>query len=257
MWPILLKFGSFGLHTYGAFVAAGFLAGYGWMVHSGKTRNISQDTVLDLAWVLLLSGLIGARALYVAFNWDYYLQSPLEILKLWEGGLVFYGGLILASAAGVFWTRQKKLSIALIADLVAPGLALGHAFGRLGCFAAGCCYGRPCDLSWAATFNHPESLAPQGIALHPSQIYEAGLNFLLFFILNYAANRKNALGTGRVAALYVLFYSLARFSVEFTRGDDRGPLFLSLTATQWVAAATFSLAVVWWIRNSAQRTTHA
>ncbi len=259
MWPILVDFGSFSLHTYGVFVAVGFLAGYGWTVKLAKTRNISQDTVLDLCWVLLLSGIIGARLLYVAFNWDYFMSAPMEIVKLWQGGLVFYGGLILASVTGIVWVRRRKLSPALIADIVAPGLALAHAFGRLGCFAAGCCYGRACDLAWAVTFRHPGTLAPRDAALHPSQLYEAGLNFLLFLILNHAARRKDEIGTGRVAASYVLGYSLIRLAVEFTRGDERGPLFLSLTATQWVAAMTFLLAAAWWARRSIQlkRTFHA
>jgi phosphatidylglycerol:prolipoprotein diacylglycerol transferase len=255
MWPIIFKTGPFSLHTYGALVAAGFLAAYGWMVRLAKTKNISSDTILDFTWILLISGLIGARLLFVAFNWDYYSQAPVEILFLWQGGLVFYGGLILATIAGALWVRRRGLSAALMADIAAPSLALGHAFGRLGCFAAGCCYGKPCDLPWAVTFSHAESLGPRGVPLHPSQLYEAGLNFLLFFILNAYARKTDSLGTGRVAALYVFSYSLIRLAVEFTRGDERGPVFLTLTATQWIVVAIFAAAAGWIIR-SMKRTSH-
>lgn len=257
MWPILLKVGPISIHTYGAFVAAGFLAAYGWMVRLAKAQNISHETILDFCWVLMLSGIAGARLLYVAFNFHYFIQSPAEIIKIWQGGLVFYGGLIAASLAGFVWVKRKNLSRPMMADIVAPALALGHAFGRLGCFAAGCCFGKFCDLPWAVTFNKPETLAPREVPLHPSQLYEAGLNFVLFLILNALARREKGIGTGRPAAVYVLSYSLIRFFVEFTRADDRGPLFLLLTSTQWVAIATFIAAAAWLLSRSLKKPARA
>lgn len=245
MWPILFDHGPLVLHTYGAFVALGFFLGYRMMLSLARRRGVDDAAVSDLAWICLLSGLVGARLFYVAFNWRTYQLYPLDVLKVWEGGLVWYGGLIAAAVAGTLWARRRGLSAALMADLAAPGVALGHALGRLGCFAAGCCYGKPCSLPWAATFRHPKTLAPAGVPLHPAQMYEAALDFLLFFALfAWLRRRPDQAGTGRPAVLYVVLYSLIRLGVEFFRADDRGPVAGGLTATQWIAAAMFLAAVL-------------
>ncbi len=238
MWPILLKVGPVTLHTYGLLVALGFFAGYAWLLKQSRRNGLSAEIATDLVWVLLLSGILGARLLYVLFHWRYYLDAPLDILKLWQGGLVWSGGLLCAMAAGALWLKRRNMSLLLAADLAAPAAALGHAVGRLGCFAAGCCYGRPSDLPWAVTFRHPETLAPANTPLHPSQLYESGLNLLLFAVLASAGGKPAlALGRGRLAVLYLALYGVLRFLVELFRGDDRGPVFASLTSTQWVAVA--------------------
>jgi phosphatidylglycerol---prolipoprotein diacylglyceryl transferase len=248
MWPVLLEIGPVRLHSYGALVALGFLLGYAVTVAVARRHGLEKDVILDLAWVVLLAGLAGARAAYVLFNWTYFQQRPLEILALWHGGLVFYGGLAGALAAGWLWLRRQRIRPGLVMDVAAPGIALGHAIGRLGCFLAGCCYGRPTSRVWAVIFRHPDTLAPRHIPLHPSQLYEAALNFFLFVVLAVAIRRHpDVVGTGRAAAGYVVGYALIRALVELTRGDDRGPVIATLTATQWVALFTALLAAAWFL----------
>lgn len=249
MWPILFSWGPITIHSYGALVALGFLAGYGWTVHMGRRSNISDALVLDLVWVLLLSGILGARLLYVLFNIHFFAGHPLDIFKIWQGGLVWYGGLITAALAGGLWTRWKKIPLGLAADICAPGAALGHALGRLGCFAAGCCYGKSADIPWAVVFTHSESLGPLDTPLHPTQIYEALLNLVLWCALSITALRGSAvwLGRGRLAAAYVFLYGAIRLAVEFFRNDDRGPVAWGLTATQWVAVSSMLMAALFWV----------
>lgn len=241
MFPVLFKIGPLTLHAYGAMVALGFYLGYRWMLFQGRRHGLSEDQVSALAWTCMLAGLAGARLLYVAFNPGHYLSAPWEIFKIWEGGLVWYGGLLAGAGAGVLWLRRRKISVPLAADVTAPALALAHAVGRLGCFLAGCCYGRECALPWAVTFRHPDTLAPSGIPLHPAQLYEAALDLLLFALL-----ARRPVGSGRTAVLYIGGYSLARLTVEFFRGDERGPVWLSLTSTQWIAVLGLGAALAGW-----------
>ncbi|MBI4395571.1 MAG: prolipoprotein diacylglyceryl transferase [Elusimicrobia bacterium] len=245
-------------HTYGALVALGFFLGYLRMASLTKQNGLPREIAADIAWICLLSGLAGARLLYVLFNIGYYQLYPIDILKIWQGGLVWYGGLLAAAATAAWWLRKKKVPVGLVADSAAPGVALGHAIGRLGCFMAGCCYGKACDLPWAVKFRSPESLAPQNVPLHPSQLYEAGLDFLLFLLLNLLA-RPSRMGKGRLAVLYVGVYSVIRFVVEFTRADERGPVVAGLTSTQWLAALIFiaALAGMFALRRKEKTLSHA
>jgi phosphatidylglycerol:prolipoprotein diacylglycerol transferase len=205
-------------------------------VKNAALHGRSTAIIADGAWTALLGGLVGARLLYVFFQWPLYSAAPLDILKIWQGGLVWYGGLIAGFIAFYAWLRFKKEPLLPWVDIMTPGMALGHGFGRLGCFFAGCCYGMPCDLPWAATFTHPESLAPLNVALHPSQIYEAGLTLALAAFLVYLSRKNSGRpGTGLIFSIYLLGYGLLRFFVEFTRDDDRGPRALGLSSTQWVS----------------------
>src|SRR5579864_9007570 len=173
MHPILFQIGPLTLRTYGALIALAFLAAIRMAKWGVRLRGIPEAFLMDLSIILVFGGLIGARLFYVLLNFSYYLEHPLESLKVWEGGLVFYGGFLVASAAGIFYVRTKKYSVGVVADCLAPALAVGQAVGRLGCFFAGCCYGKPTSAPWAVTFKDPASLAPLGVDLHPTQIYES------------------------------------------------------------------------------------
>jgi len=153
--------------------------------------------------VILLSSLVGARLLYVIQNFSLFSDHPLDMFKIWNGGLVFYGGFILALVAAMVYVKYKKFDLWPTADLLAPAIALGHAVGRLGCLFAGCCYGKTCDLPWAITFSDPESLAPLGIPLHPTQLYAVFSNLIIFGLL-LAMDKKSAFA-GRLFWLYILF----------------------------------------------------
>ena len=147
----------------------------------------------------------------------YFLRNPLDIFKIWKGGLVFYGGVIFAIPVAVWYAKKKGLDIWSIADIFAPSLAIGHAIGRLGCFSAGCCYGKHADdLPWAVTFLNPESLARIGIPLHPTQLYESAGEFINFLIL--ITLRKRQAFKGQLFWAYLLIYSVIRFTVEILQG---------------------------------------
>lgn len=236
MFPIFFQAGPLTLHSYGVLVALGFVAALTLARLLARRAGLPDSGISDLTTLLALTGIAGARLLYVALDAEYFLAHPLDVFKIWEGGLVFYGGFLAATGAGLWKVRRLGWSLPQTADLVAAPLALGHAIGRLGCFAAGCCYGRPSPYPWAVQFKDPMALAPLGIALHPAQLYEsAGLLLLCGFLL--WLNRRPGLRPGNVFWSYVLGYGLLRYSVELFRGDDRGAMVATLAPSQWLALA--------------------
>jgi phosphatidylglycerol:prolipoprotein diacylglycerol transferase len=237
MFPELLRIGPITVKTYGAFVAAGFIFALIYLLKRSGREGFSRGLVSDLSLYLLVSGIAGARALYVLLNWEFYSRNPAETFYVWSGGLVFYGGLIVAAATGIAYLTVKKLDVWRFADFVTPAVFLGMFFGRLGCFFAGCCYGKPCNFPWAVTFNSPISLAPQGIPLHPTQIYEAlfcGAVFGVSHFLNGGRPfSKNF--NGEVFFVSLIVYGLWRFLIEFVRGDDRGAMILGMYPSQFLS----------------------
>ncbi len=223
MHPILLEIGSLRLYTYGLFLAIGFITAIWFTKRNARLYGISDQTVSDLFFTILVSAILGARFLYVIINFDDYKANPLEIFQIWNGGLVFFGGFIFATLASVIFLRIKQMDIWKTGDILAPGLALGHSVGRFGCLFAGCCYGKTCDLPIALTFTHPDSLAPLHLPLHPTQLYMVASNFLLFLILLAIQKRKRF--NGMVFLSYVMLYSIFRAVVEYFRGDFRGDFF--------------------------------
>ncbi len=221
MYPVLFHIGPLTLYTYGLFVALGFMTLMG--VSRKYADGISSETLGDLLVVILISALIGARLLYVILNFEAYRHHLLDILKVWNGGLVFFGGFLATVPAVALYLKIKGLNIWKTADSLSPGLALGHAVGRLGCFFAGCCYGKECSLPTAVRFTHPESLAPLNVGLHPTQIYEVCSNLVLFIILVRLRKKKGP--RGMVFLIYIILYSLFRSVIEFFRGDFRGDFF--------------------------------
>ncbi len=235
MHPILFQFGPLSLRTYGALIAVAFLASLRMAKRAAQLRGIPEKFLMDLSIVLILSGLVGARLFYVALNPSYYAAHPLDVIKVWEGGLVFYGGFLAAAAAGAIYALRQKQSVAVVADCAAPALALGQAIGRWGCFFAGCCYGRPSSLPWAVRFNDPASLAPLNVGLHPVQIYEALGSLAISFFLWAWLTKKVDAPKGQTFWFYVLLYGVLRFVMEMFRGDDRGAAWANLSPSQGVA----------------------
>ncbi|MFO7913612.1 MAG: prolipoprotein diacylglyceryl transferase [Desulfotignum sp.] len=242
MHPILFTFGSFSLYTYGLFLALGFMAAVWFSKRNARFYDIKPDDISDLFFVVLVCGLLGARLLYVLINIEEFQSNLLDIVKIWKGGLVFFGGFIGGVAGSVVLIRMKKLSFFKTADSISPGVALGHAIGRLGCFFAGCCYGRQCDLPFAVKFTHPDSLAPLHMFLHPTQIYMAASNLALFFILIWIQKHKRF--HGMVFLSYVMIYSVFRFIIEFFRGDFRGDFFFDFfSMSQGIGIVVFFIAL--------------
>ena len=220
MHPILINIGSFNLYTYGLFMALGFLTAMQVSKMIAKPHGISAEIITDIFFVILISALFGARLLYVIINFNSYRDNLLGIFHIWNGGLVFFGGFIAAVTACVIYFKKKNLKIFQTADIIAPGIALGHAVGRIGCLFAGCCYGKVCDLPIAIKFTNSDSLAPLNVFLHPTQIYSMISNLIIFFTLLWLQKRKKF--DGMVFLIYIILYSLFRSIIEFFRGDFRG-----------------------------------
>jgi len=220
MHPILFNIGSLSLYTYGLFVALGFLTAMWISKRNAKPHGISHESISDIFFIILVSALTGARLLYVFINWSVYKNDFMGIFQIWNGGLVFFGGFLGAVAACLLYFRKKNLNVWKTADIISPGIAMGHAVGRIGCFFAGCCYGKACHLPFAIKFTHSQSLAPLNVYLHPTQVYSVISNLILFFILLWLQKRKKF--DGMVFLSYIMLYSLFRSVIEFFRGDFRG-----------------------------------
>jgi phosphatidylglycerol---prolipoprotein diacylglyceryl transferase len=241
MHPILFHFGPFSARTYGLLVALAFLGGLKLARAGARLQNLSENAILDLVAILVFSGLFGARLFYVLLNGSYFLEHPVEILKFWEGGLVFYGGFVVAALVGLWYVRRKGLRLGRVADALAPALALGQAIGRWGCFFAGCCYGRPTDRFWGVRFTDPASLAPLNVELHPTQLYESFGSLVIALVLWVQLTKRRA-QDGNVFWLYVLLYAVLRFGLEWLRGDDRGPTLGGLYPSQVIALIALLIA---------------
>lgn len=242
MFPDLFSVGPLTIHTYGVFVALGFIAGILVTVKLGKDQGLQPQQVMDMAFVIILWAIIGSRLLYILINFSYYRAHPLDALKIWQGGLVFSGGLVAVAGAMAWYLRRHRLSFWATGDLWAPALALGQAVGRIGCFMAGCCYGKPTELPWGIVFSHPHTLAPQNIPLHPTQVYSSFGGFLIFVILIIIHAKRKF--DGQVFVWYLILHSTARLLVERFRGDERGLIpGTEMTLTQMLATVILVLAV--------------
>jgi phosphatidylglycerol:prolipoprotein diacylglycerol transferase len=217
--PIALQLGRFTITSYGVMVALAFVAGL-WTASRRSLRDgIPSDRILDLGPWLIVGAILGARTLYVASYWhEEFADRPFpEVFAVWRGGLVFYGGLIGASFACLLYARIKKVPLWKLADVLAPSIALGSVFGRLGCLLNGCCYGRACQLPWAITFPPDSRSAPAGIPRHPVQLYDSLLNLVCYLGLAWLYRRKKF--DGQVFATYLMSYAFLRSFVEMFRGD--------------------------------------
>ncbi len=246
MHPILIAIGKFRIYTYGFMVAMGVLVGTVLARRQAKREGIDPDKILDITFYVLVSALIGSRLLFVLMNLQEYAHAPLNALKIWDGGLVFYGGLLPAAAVGIWYIRRIGLPLWQVTDIFAPSVAIGHAIGRIGCFGAGCCYGKVSSLPWAVTFTDPHSLAPLGLPLHPVQLYSSLSLFLIFIVLILLRRRK--IFHGEVFWSYTFLYGVVRFLMEFWRGDYRGSIFGgALSITQAISILVAGISVIMWL----------
>jgi phosphatidylglycerol:prolipoprotein diacylglycerol transferase len=242
MYPTLFHIGNFAVHTYGFFVATGFLLAISLAIREARRVSEDPEKIIDLSLYIIIAAIIGSRLLYVAINWREFRDDPLEIIRIWNGGLVFYGGLIGASLVTIWYLRKHRLPVWKTADVFAPSIALGQSIGRIGCFFAGCCYGKVCDHWWCITFTHPESLAPKGVPLHPVQLYAAANAFLIYVVLIRLRRHKKF--EGELFWLYTLLYAITRSVIEFFRGDYRGSLFGGLLSTAQTIGIVMALVAI-------------
>ena len=272
MFPILFRVplpvvGPVTIHTYGVLLVVAFLVAIAVSRKLARREGLNPDHVVDLGVYVILGGLLGAKLLLLAVDWDFYTRQFTNIreegggaigqalgflggageiigtlarmaLSLLQAGGVFYGGMIAGVLVGLWYMRKHGLDTWKVADVVAPSIAVAHAFGRIGCFAAGCCYGVPTDLPWGVSFTNSYSGTlvgvPLNIPLHPTQLYAALGNLVLFGGLLWFYRRKSF--DGQVFWTYVVSYGVFRFIVEIWRGDPRGALFGgALSTSQFVA----------------------
>jgi len=214
---VALQLGDFTLYWYGVLVALGFLAGLWTATRRGLRDGLPGERLADLGLWLMVGAIVGSRLFFVISYWrEDFASKPLwEIFMIRRGGLIFYGGLVGASLACVFYVRARRLPLWKVADALAPSIALGYVFGRLGCLMNGCCYGRACDLPWAIHFPNDHSTYPQGV--HPTQLYEALMNLGLYGALAWLYRRKQF--DGQIFAAYLIGYAALRSMGEFLRGD--------------------------------------
>jgi len=211
MHPIMFEVGNFRIFSYGFMLALGVAISLILTVRVGRKEGVSEESILDLAIVTVLAGLLGARLFYVlVYDWSYYQNNLLQIFDLRNEGLVWYGGLILGALAALTYLRLKKLPMGKILDLFATYVALGYAFGRIGCFLNGCCFGKPTTLPWGVIFPGLDL-----VARHPTQLYSSFFALLLFLFLLRLYPRRRF--DGQVILSYIIGYAVIRFIIEFFR----------------------------------------
>jgi phosphatidylglycerol:prolipoprotein diacylglycerol transferase len=262
MYPELFRIGNFPINTYGVFLALAFLCAILITVKLAARDGLPREKIYDLCLWMLLSSLIGSKILML-FTEPEYRDHPWQLVSLdfLRSGGVFYGGLIGAILAGYFLMRRYKLPWWKTADACAPGIAVGNFFGRQGCFAAGCCWGKPTTLPWGVKFTelgHEITGVPTDTYLHPTQLYESFAMLIVFFFLLWL--HKHRRFSGQVILFYALLYSVIRFCIEFLRDDPRGDLFGLTTLTGLstsqiisiiVGTGALAILIARWRRNGA------
>jgi len=255
VFPRLFHIGSFNVPTYGFLVALGVLIGLWISVRNSQKQGIDPDHAWNLGILVVLCGILGAKILYIINDWSTYAAHPGEIFSLstLQAGGVFSGGLIAALLAAAWYIRKHHMPALGTCDAFAPGLALGHAIGRIGCFSAGCCYGKPTTHWWGVTFTNPLAAelvgTPLNQKLQPTQLFESAVELANFFILTWMLKRKKF--EGQVFGAYLVLYGVARYFLEFIRDDPgRGSVFGGImSGTQLISIfLVITGGLIWWWR---------
>ena len=268
MYPIAFNIGSFAVHWYGIFIGIGFLVSFGLLMKLKKYASLTTDQVYNISMIALFAGVVGARLFYVIQFWDQFSgRGLLAILNVHEGGLVFYGGFILAFTAECVYAKwptvrrilglkeekpagggetepRKDISLLALLDVLGPAMALAHAFGRISCFMQGCCFGKPAPNGFPlavqfpqgspAAYRYPSLLTGGSEPVYPVQLFESAGNLLMCAVLLLLLRKRKYAGT--VGGVYLILYGVMRFLIEFMRGDHTDSI-LGLTPSQFIAVA--------------------
>jgi len=253
MLPYL--FTIFGIHvpTYGLLVAIAFLIALALTARLARRQGLDSEMVLNLGIYCALAGIAGAKLLMILVDFGEYVRNPglLFSLSTLQAAGIFYGGLLAALLTAYLYMRRKGLPMLGTADVLAPGVALGHSIGRLGCFAAGCCWGAPSSRAWAVVFSKPEAHdlvgVPLGVHLHPTQLYEALAEAIIFLILYWRIRKPHQ--PGAIIGLYLVLYSTVRFFVDFLRDPQQpNPFGGPFNNAQWISLGLIAVVVFSWVK---------
>lgn len=250
MHPVLLEILGFPIHTYGVLIAFGFLLCVWVAKLEARRLDISAERIVDLGFWSLLVGMLGCRLLYILTRLSFFMQNPIEMFYVWEGGLVFYGGILLNLPFFYWFTKKYRMPRWKVLDIAAISVPLAHGFGRLGCLSAGCCYGRPTGGEWGIKLYSPlVDPVSQGIYLHPTQLYESACLFALFGALLFLRKRKQF--DGQLLLIYFIAYSIIRSIIETFRGDSiRGFVIESwLSTSQFISILVIIAAMIVYVKR--------
>lgn len=267
MHPILIDLGRLQIRSYGFMLAISFLLGIYLAGRRAKRFGIEPQKILDLSVLIILAAVVGSRLLYVVFHLQQY-SNPLDVFALWQGGATFYGGFLLALAVSYWWLRRHRLGFLNVADVMAPSIALGLVFTRIGCLLSGCCFGKPTTEPWGLVFP-PDSPAGAAaaivasqrgvahVALHPTQAYASIAGLIIFAILMLSEPRLR--GRGSTFGLFLVLYGVDRFTVDFFRYyEANARVLMGLTFNQVISVVLFVIGIFLLFRRSpVQRTAPA
>jgi phosphatidylglycerol:prolipoprotein diacylglycerol transferase len=251
MHPVLFHFGSFTIYTYGFFIALGALFGALYMWRQGKRRyGMTLDQANTLFLLLISTGVIGGKLFVIFENPSFYLRHFAELFS--KNGFVFYGSLLTAIPVMLWYFKKNSLPVAGMLDVMAVVTCIVHGFGRIGCFNAGCCYGKSTESFLAVTFTDPSCQAPLNTSLHPTQLYEASAIFLILVTLLIIDNRKKF--DGQIFLSYLILYAIVRSVIELFRGDlERGFVIRDVLSTsQFISLLVVAVAVYFYVKGRAK-----
>jgi phosphatidylglycerol---prolipoprotein diacylglyceryl transferase len=225
-------------------ISLAYCIGVIWISKRARDRGMDYKLSLDLALLFMIGSLVGARLLHVIYERpDIYMEDPLRVFEIWKGGFVYYGGAIAATLFCYLLVWRRKENFLVWADLFTPLFPFGYGLGRLGCFFAGCCYGRECDLPWAVHF--PEGVeAPAHVGLHPTQLYAVAWEWSLFAVILFLEKKSNRRAPGFLFFSWLIGHGLGRIMMEYFRGDFRGATPLGISVSTWISAAVVACGIV-------------
>ena len=241
MHPIIFQIGSFSLRSYGLMAMFGFLTAWALMRSNRRFAGLSDDQASNLLLLAMVTGLVGARIFYVVMFFEHYRNDLWRVFRIDQGGLVFYGGFILAFFSVIAYSKWRKLDIVRVLDVFAPAMAGAHAWGRIGCFLNGCCYGSPTTSPLGVSYpaGSAPALAHPGAKLHPVQLYETLENLVACVFFMYLVRKGRR---GAALSAYLVVYGVCRFINEYFRGDN--PHWWLFTPAQWIGLAMIPAGIV-------------